>query len=143
MNSYYEDDIEKLDDNIRHKVVMGEMVHVSLGGMRQAQVRVMARGPDGIVGRDSDGIDYKIAWHHVYGGVEAKKPEQMAKAITTAKEPSRFSEFGGLVADLIQQDANRLTKAMDTPGLTALEVSQMEAQRNRLNAKADNVRAGK
>jgi len=77
------DDAEKLDTAIRHRVIIGKKVHVSLGGMRQAAVLVISKNNFGIVAEDEDGQRYNIGWHHVLGGVSDDKapPDSMTKSV--------------------------------------------------------------
>jgi hypothetical protein len=68
------DDVAKLKDSITHKVQVGDMVRVSLGGMRQGVARCISRGKDGMFVEDEDGKRYSVLWEHVIGqdGKKAK-----------------------------------------------------------------------
>jgi len=78
------DDVGKLKDSITHKVQVGDMVRISLGGMRQTAARCIARGNDGMWVEDESGQRYKMLWEHVIGQDGGKKTKP-AVAVTTDK----------------------------------------------------------
>ena len=61
------DDQEKIRSDVAHDVRIGGNAKVSIGGMRQATVKVTAVGRDGISGTDAKGRIYRFLWSHVIG----------------------------------------------------------------------------
>jgi hypothetical protein len=80
-----DDDIGKLKDSITHKVQPGDMVRVSLGGMRQAVARCISRGEDGLMVEDESGQRFSVNWEHVIGQ-DGKKAKPAVPVITASKE---------------------------------------------------------
>jgi hypothetical protein len=85
------DDQVRIRSDVAHDVRVGGNARVSIGGMRQATVRVSATGKDGISGTDSQGRTYHFLWEHVIGPTNAAPDDVKAAANPDADAPMHKS----------------------------------------------------
>jgi hypothetical protein len=137
-----QDDVDKVRSDIAHDVAVGKNAKVSLGGMRQASVKVLAIGKDGIWGGDKKGRRYRFFWKHVIGPTtEAtddlhntekepdtmSKTEPLTKAITEANVALHLVKWGKPLCKAIKAGGTRLL--VRVPKTTAPVPTQATAHR--------------